>query len=212
VQITVNLHPSNFSVEFFEEKDGAAAFAALQVKCGNSKASIFLDEAKANELIRVGCAAKDMLHAAKHAARMAPAPGNLVTGPAECGEGTPGLRGESYHSPYTAGSAAEVAEGVTGAQAANGELAAQENEAVCGDRYPAALPGPRYVCTEPPGHDSFDHIATDSTGTEVASWPQNAVPDVASITEIPVIADAMAAQALAEVAEQEHAAARGEDL
>ncbi len=87
MKMTVNLHPDSFAAELFEPGRHHGGFATVKVNCGDgNQASIFLDEAKADELIKAACAAKDMLHAAKHAAVMAPAFSGLPVLDGEGGE------------------------------------------------------------------------------------------------------------------------------
>src|SRR6266851_2437896 len=134
MRITANQHFTEFKVQVFpEHKPGP--FATIEMHTtAIDYATIYLDsEAEADQLIRAACAAKDMLHAAKHATAMAAPPDQWL-----------------------------------------------EEQPPAGDA-PAPLAGLR----------DRDHYAAPDDIYHPAG-------DVSNIAEIPTIADAMAAKALAE--------------
>jgi hypothetical protein len=76
--ITMNIHQPSFTHVVYD-RDNASQFATIEIRSdGDSDSSyvaVFLNtETEADALIKAACLAKDALHAAKHAAAMAPLP------------------------------------------------------------------------------------------------------------------------------------------
>jgi len=154
---------TEFQVQVFpEHKPGP--FATIEMHTtAIDYATIYLDsEAEADQLIKAGCAAKDMLHAAKHATAMAAPPAQWLEEQPPAGDAPAPLASLRDRDHYTAPDVASA---------------------------PPVCPIHGWqgcLCSGAPDYKVDPNLIA----------PEDR--DVSSIAEIPVIAGAMAAKALAE--------------
>src|SRR6266851_9821639 len=143
MRITANQHFTEFKVQVFpEHKPGP--FATIEMHTtAIDYATIYLDsEAEADQLIKAGCAAKDMLHAAKHATAMAAPPAQWLEEQPPAGDAPAPLASLRDRDHYTAP-----------------DVANDDAEPPLSCWAPTEGPhGSTYICTESRGH-AGDHVA-----------------------------------------------------